>query len=46
MTTLEQLIVDLDSYIQTLQQCEVIKESEDNSIIRVSLADFIKNSIK
>lgn len=36
----------LDNYVRTLKQCEVIKQTEDNSISRVPLEDFIKNSIR
>lgn len=36
----------LDDYIRTLKNCEVIKQNEDNTISRISLEEFINNSIK
>ena len=36
----------LDDYIRTLKNCEVIKQNEDDTISRISLEEFINNSIK
>lgn len=36
----------LDDYIRALKNCEVIKQNEDNTISRISLEEFINNSIK